>query len=138
MFDVDSDFTELSVGGDNAGGSDVGKFENANYYNRILRVQSYLAISISDADFAKDAVMKKCNGFISSVSVTSAAYVPVQSNYESIWSDFSTFLQEYDKGGDFKVLKPDNLSKLASYRADKDKTALDKINASFSALQVSY
>ena len=131
-----------TIGGDQAGSSN-----DTDIVASILKLQSFLAAEITDADFANDKLMKSLNEFIvhndindtwKGVNVISAETTAAQINYESVLSEFASFLQDYEKDDDYNSFILPNLQKMSLYRADKDQKSLNQINASFSSLNDSY
>lgn len=72
--------------------------------------------------------MIKYNNILSAVAAISTEYMPVLNEYQSIYSLFSDFLNDYPKAGDYKSLVPYNISTLNDYRVKVDKIALNDVN----------
>lgn len=98
----------------------------------------YLGVKISEKDFANDLILSAYNSNTKTVIELNSTYLENKAEYESLWTLFQDFLNDFPKTSDYKQYKPFNMDSILSYTLDKDAKALNEILAWLKGLSVEF
>lgn len=111
---------------------------SADINQKIIELVAFLGTQVSEVEFAKDLIIADYNQYLVTLVNLSVAYLPSKSEYENLWTMFSNFFEDYQKGVDYRVFTDRNLISIQNFTNAKDKKALQKINAWFDNAFSSY
>lgn len=137
-FDVIKDQVKQLFGDDAA--KKIDSLVNTNdVLASINSITSYVNKDLSEQQFDNDKVMVFYNDkVLKQISEISGDYLPIVSEYQSLYTLFADFLMDFPKNSNYRTLMPYNLSSLSDYRQRKDNKALAEIDQWFTSAQQQY